>query len=59
MIAAAVSAERGGPPPQADVILVNAYMAAFTSAVLAWADCAGERKIEELMEEAFGTFQSL
>ena len=39
------------------MILVNAYMAAFTSALLAWADCGGERKIEELMDEAFSALQ--
>ena len=53
MIAAALAAEAGAPPRQADVTLVNAYMAAFTSAVLAWADCNGERKLEELTDEAF------
>jgi AcrR family transcriptional regulator len=54
MIAAALAAELAAPLPQAEVILVNAYMSAFTSALLAWADCDGERKIEELMDEAFG-----
>ena len=29
------------------------------TALLAWADCAGERKIEELMDEAFGALQGL
>jgi AcrR family transcriptional regulator len=53
MIAVALAGEAGAPPRQADVIVVNAYMAAFTSALLAWADCAGERKIEELADEAF------
>ena len=57
MIAAALAAEASTPLPQADVILVNAYMAAFTSALLSWADCAGERKIEELMDEAFSALQ--
>ena len=59
MIAAALAAEASTPPPQADVILINAYMAAFTSALLSWADCGGERKIEELMDEAFGALQGL
>lgn len=59
MIAAAVAAERNAPLPQGEVILVNAYMAAFTSALLAWADCDGERKVEELMDEAFGALQGL
>jgi AcrR family transcriptional regulator len=57
MLAAALAAEAGGPVPQADVILVYAYMAAFTSGLLAWADCGGERKVEELMDEAFSALQ--
>ena len=59
MIAAALAAEASTPLPQAEVILVNAYMAAFTSALLAWADCGGERKVEELMDEAFAAFKGL
>lgn len=58
MIAAALTAEAQAPVPQAEVILVNAYMAAFTSALLAWADCGGERKIEELIDEAFKALQA-
>jgi AcrR family transcriptional regulator len=54
LIAQALAAEAGGSIPQADAVVVNAYMATFTSAVLAWADCDGERKIEELVDEAFG-----
>ena len=57
MIIAALAAETQAPVPQADVIQVNAYMAAFTSAILAWADCGGERKIEELVDEAFSALQ--
>ena len=57
MISAALAAESPGALPQADVILVNAYMSAFTSALLSWADCDGERKIEELMDEAFGALR--
>ena len=57
MISAALSAEAAAPLPQGEGILVNAYMAAFTSALLAWADCNGERKVEELMDEAFGALQ--
>ena len=59
MIAAALAAEMDAQPPQGAVILVNAYMAAFTSALLAWADCDGERKVEELMDEAFGALEGL
>jgi AcrR family transcriptional regulator len=57
MITAALAAEVTAPPPPAEAILVNAYMSAFTSALLAWADCDGERKIEELMDEAFAALR--
>jgi hypothetical protein len=33
--------------------VVNAYMSAYTAALLAWADCNGEHKLEELVDEAF------
>jgi AcrR family transcriptional regulator len=36
-----------------DAIIANAYMSAFTAALLAWADSHGERKLEEVVEEAF------
>ncbi len=36
-----------------DAIVVNAYLAAFTAGLLAWADSNGERKIEEMIDEAF------
>jgi AcrR family transcriptional regulator len=42
---------------QADAILINAYLAAFTSALLNWADCNGERKLEELVDEAFAAIR--
>jgi AcrR family transcriptional regulator len=57
MIATALAGESEEPLRQSDVILVNAYMAAFTSALLGWADCDGERKIEELMDEAFAALR--
>jgi AcrR family transcriptional regulator len=40
-----------------DAIVVNAYLAAFTAGVLAWADANGERKLEEHVEEAFDTLE--
>jgi len=46
MIAEGLPAGSGAAPSQADAIVVNAYMTAFTAALLAWADCNGERKIE-------------
>jgi AcrR family transcriptional regulator len=59
MITSALAGETGAPVRQSDVILVNAYMAAFTSALLNWADGNGERKIEEHVDEAFETLQEL
>jgi AcrR family transcriptional regulator len=59
MIISVLSGESGAPVRQSDVILVNAYMATFTSALLAWADRAGERKIEELVDEAFEALNGL
>jgi AcrR family transcriptional regulator len=48
----------GGPAPTpGDAVVVNAHLAAFTAGLLAWADCNGERKLEELMEEAFDALE--
>jgi AcrR family transcriptional regulator len=43
---------------QADAILINAYLAAFTSALLNWAECNGERKLVDLIDEAFEAVRS-
>ncbi len=40
-----------------DAVVVNAYLSAFTAGVLAWADGNGERKLEELIDEAFTALQ--
>jgi hypothetical protein len=45
--------EPGRSLPAGDAIVVNAYLSAYTAALLAWADDNGERKLEEHMEEAF------
>jgi hypothetical protein len=37
----------------ADEIIVHAYMAAFTAALLAWADSGGKRTLEEHLHESF------
>jgi AcrR family transcriptional regulator len=42
-----------------DAAVINAHLAAFTSGVLAWADCNGERPIEEFVDEAFDALQYL
>jgi hypothetical protein len=54
MIADALPADSRATVPPADKILLNAYLAAYTAALLAWADSDGERKLEECMDEAFG-----
>ena len=59
MISGVLPGEAGGSPRPSDAILVNAYMTAFTAALLAWADCNGERKIEELIDESFEALQGL
>jgi AcrR family transcriptional regulator len=56
MLADALPANGAGLRPQ-DAAVVNAYMAAFTAGVLAWADGNGERKIEEHIEEAFDALE--
>jgi AcrR family transcriptional regulator len=57
MIAEALPAERGATLRPADQVVVNAYLAAFTLGMLAWADCNGEHKLEELIDEAFEALQ--
>ena len=53
LFVAALPARPGPAEEQSDTVLVYAYLAAFTSGILAWADCNGERKVEELVDEAF------
>ena len=58
MVADAFPAEPGATLRPADQIVVNAYLSAYTAGMLAWADCNGERKLEELVDEAFDALQS-
>ena len=53
LISDALQRQAGGTLPPADAVVVQVFMAAFTAGVLAWADCNGERKLEELTDEAF------
>jgi AcrR family transcriptional regulator len=53
LISDALRREAGGTLPATDAVVVQVFMAAFTAGVLAWADCNGERKLEELTDEAF------
>jgi len=57
VVADALPTVPGGSLRSADAIVINAYMAAYTAALLAWADCNGERKLEELVDEAFGALR--
>ena len=57
LVADALRAEHGGTLPPADAVVVNAYMSAYTAALLAWADHDGEGKLEELIDEAFDALQ--
>ncbi len=41
------------PSDTAEVVRAGAYFAAYTAALLAWADSGGERKLDELIDEAF------
>ena len=59
VVADALPTAPGGALRPADAIVVNAYMSAYTAALLAWADCNGERKIEELVEEAFDALRPI
>ena len=40
-----------------DSVVVNAYLSAYTAGLLAWADHDGDRKVEELIEEAFDALE--
>jgi AcrR family transcriptional regulator len=57
LVADAIPGKPGASAGHSDTVLVNAYLAAFTSGVLAWADGNGERKIEELVDEAFDALE--
>ncbi len=53
LITDALRRQAGGTISAADAVVVQVFMAAFTAGVLAWADCNGERKLEELTDETF------
>jgi len=57
LLADAFRAEAGGTLRPGDAIIVSAHMTALTAGALAWADCNGERKLEELVDEAFVALQ--
>ena len=53
MVADALPTQPGAALRPADAIIINAYMSAYTAALLAWADCNGAHKLEDLIEESF------
>jgi AcrR family transcriptional regulator len=57
VLADALPTQPGGAQRPADAIVINAYMSAYTAGLLAWADCNGEHKLDELIEEAFDALQ--
>ena len=57
--AEALPAQGGAALTSADSIVINAYLSAYTGGLLAWADCNGERKLEELVDEAFDALADL
>lgn len=57
MVADALPGRPGETLTTAEQVVVHAYLSAFTLGMLAWADCNGERKLEELIDEAFDALQ--
>jgi hypothetical protein len=57
MVAGALPGVPGAALGPADSVVINAYLSAFTTGLLAWADGNGERKLEELVNEAFEVLQ--
>jgi AcrR family transcriptional regulator len=53
----ALAATPGVVSRESDAIVISAYMSAYTAALLKWADCGGEVKLEELMDESFGALE--
>jgi AcrR family transcriptional regulator len=57
MVVDALPAEGGARLSGADAVIVDAYMAAFTRGLLAWADSDGQQDLEQLVDEAFDALQ--
>jgi AcrR family transcriptional regulator len=56
MVTEALPAE-GATLRPGDVVVVNAYLSAYTAGLLDWADGNGERKLEEYVYEAFDALE--
>ena len=59
LVADALPDRPGASSGPSDAIVINAYLAAFTSGVLVWADSGGEKDIEEAVDEAFEALEAL
>ena len=57
VVSDALAAAPGATPRESDAIVIGAYMSAYTAALLKWADCNGETKLEELMDESFDALE--
>ncbi|MGY2083548.1 TetR/AcrR family transcriptional regulator [Blastococcus sp. SYSU DS0539] len=50
---AAEALAEGGPPRTADLVVASAYLAAYTTGLLVWADSGDETALEQCVEAAF------
>jgi AcrR family transcriptional regulator len=57
VVADALPPDARRTPRQSEAIVINAYMSAYTAALLEWADGGGERKLEELIEQSFDALE--
>jgi AcrR family transcriptional regulator len=55
----AIGSESGAPLGPHEVVIVHAYMAAYTAGLLAWARSGGERAVQDLIDEAFDALRGL
>jgi hypothetical protein len=53
LVADALPAKEGATLSPADAVLVDAYLAAYTHSLLAWADSDGQEDLEKLVDAAF------
>jgi AcrR family transcriptional regulator len=59
MVAKVLPVEPGATLSPAELLIINMQLAAYTFALLAWADSNGERKLEELIEESFDSLHGM
>jgi len=59
LVADAVPSKPGQPATPTEQVVVNAHLAAFTVGMLRWAEGNGQRKLEEVVDEAFGALQGM